>query len=369
MKRLKTTEQYKTMHKIGLALLLVVPLAACTTTDTSGTRTTAYGIDVEAVTPRIGGNPVALEDISAQERAQLQLISTNLVSTLVQIPSLQSGAVTLQINDPQTPFGNAIVRALEDAGFGLQRVSADQGQNYVSYSKRVSETEAGMVTDYNLTVGDLNLRREYSLIGNLIYPSSLMTISGTDSLRDIELTDAIFAEQGGVNDAFISGVQFDGEPDPTLAVKTIDVREYDEIPQDKRTPQNIVFDQARQHYFEMQAQRTPPPLDRFDKYRRTVLIFDNDVTQTMGNGNKQAVRKLISEFSDDDIMLVKACLDADGQNDAAMNRAIRVEQELLGFGIPRESTFIAPCARASYRHSSDNSPAPVELVHYRPRES
>ena len=370
MKRLITTEQCnKTMRTIGLALLLGVPLAACTTTNTPGTQTSSYGVDVDAVTPRIGGNPAALQEISAQERAHLQLISTNLVSTLVQIPSLQSGTATLQINDPKTPFGNAIVRALEDAGFGLQRVSADQGQNYVSYSKRVSETEAGMVTDYNLSVGKVNLRREYSLVGNLIYPSSLMTISGTDSLRNIELTDAIFAEQGGINDAFISGVQFDGEPDPTLAVKTVDVREYDEIPLDKRTPQNIVFDQARHHYFEMQAKRAPPPLDSFDKYRRTVLIFDDDSTQTMGDANKQAVRQLVSEFSDDDIMMVKACLDADGQNDAAMNRAIRVEQELLGFGIPRESTFIAPCARASYRHSSDNSPTPVELVHYRPRES
>ena len=362
-------QRCKMINKAGLALLLAIPLSACSTLDEPSEQTSAYGVAVDAVTPRIGGSPAALEEISAQERAQLQLISTNLVSTLVQIPSLQSGGVTLQINDPKTPFGNAIVRALEDAGFGLQRVSADQGQNYVSYSKRISETEAGMVTDYNLSVGNVNLRREYSLVGNLIYPSSLMTISGTDSLRDIQLTDAIFAEQGGINDAFISGVQFDGEPDPTLAVLTVDVHEYDEIPLDKRTPQKAVFEQARQHYYEMQAMRQPPSLDGFTKHRRTVLIFDNDVTQTMGEANKQAVRVLVSEFSDDDIMLVKACLDADGQNAAAMNRAMRVEQELLGFGIPRESTFTAPCARASYRHSSDNSPTPVELVHYRPRES
>jgi len=328
----------------------------------------AFGISPDAITPRLGGNQEALETISASERAHLQLIATNMISTLVQIPQMQSGSITLQINEPQTAYGNAIVRALEDAGFGLQIVSADQGQNYVSYSKRLSETESGLVTDYQLSVGKISLRREYSVQNDdRIYPSSLLTIDGTDSIADIELSDAIFVEQGGRGDAFISGVQLEGEPDPNLAVKTVDVRDYDELPADKRTTQDEVFKRARQHFFGIQAKREAPPLERFDKHRRTVLIFDDNQTLLMGDSNKQAVRLLVREFSDDDIMLIKACLDADGENNADMNRAIRVEQELLGFGIPPESTFIAPCARASYRHASDDSPAPVELVHYRPR--
>jgi len=65
--------------------------------------------------------------------------------------------------------------------------------------------------------------------------------------------------------------------------------------------------------------------------------------------------------------MIRACLDADGRDKASMNRAFRVEQELLGFGIAPDDTYVAPCARASYRHSSDDSPAPVELVHYRPK--
>lgn len=346
----------------GTMLLCSSMLSACSTTDSN-----VYGISASAIAPRTGGDVALLEKISGSERANLQLIATNMVSTLVQVPRMQSGSVTLQINEPGTAYGNAIVRALEDAGFGMQRVSADQGQNYVSYSKRLSETESGLVTDYQLSVGKISLRREYSVQANHIYPSSLMTIDGADSIADIELSDSIFAEQGGNNDAFISGVQLEGEPDPTLAVKTIDVREYDEVPVDKRTPQNVVFDKARQRFFALQAKRQAPPLDSYDKYRRTVLIFDDNQTQIMGDANKQAVRLLVRGFSDDDIMLVKACLDADGANNAAMNRAIRVEQELLGFGIPSTSTFIAPCARASYRHSSDDSPTPVELVHYRPK--
>lgn len=362
MKEQLMTMRQRLTYGTAFVLLCTAVLSACSTTPAGD----SYGISAEAVTPRTGGDLAVLEQISASERAHLQLIATNMVSTLVQVPRMQSGSVTLQINEPRTAYGNAIVRALEEAGFGMQRVSADQGRNYVSYSKRFSETESGLVTDYELSAGRIRLRREYSVQGDLIYPSSLMTIDGADSIADIELSDSIFAEQGGNNDAFISGVQLEGEPDPTLAVKTIDVRDYNEVPADKRTPQRVVFEKARERFFTMQAERQPPQLDDYEKHRRTVLIFDDNKTQIMGNANKQAVRLLVNGFSDDDIMLIKACLDADGANAAAMNRAIRVEQELLGFGIPSQSTFIAPCARASYRHTSDDSPTPVELVHYRP---
>jgi len=87
----------------------------------------------------------------------------------------------------------------------------------------------------------------------------------------------------------------------------------------------------------------------------------------MGAANKQAVRLLVREFSDDDVMVIKACQDADGSDQPSMNRAIRVEEELVGYGIPTESAYIAPCARTSYRHASDDSPTPVELIHYTPK--
>ena len=363
----------RNQHSGGICRLLfgamlfsaIALMSACATPPPVETA----GISADAIKPRIGGNQSVLDETSPVERAHLQLIATNMISTLVQVPDMRSGTATLQINDPQTAYGNAIVRALEDAGFGLQRVSADQGQNYVSYSKRLSETESGLVTDYDLSVGKIRLRREFSADGELIYPSSLMTIDGTESIASIELSDDIFSEQGGSNDAFISGVQLDGAPNPDLQVTTVDVRDYDELPQDRRTTQGDVVERARQRYFQNQSERAAPALDQFTKYRRTVLIFDDNDTQLLGTANKQAVRLLVRGFSDDDIMLIKACLDADGSDTPSMNRAIRVEQELLGFGIPPESTHLAPCARASYRHSSDDSPAPVELVHYRPRSS
>jgi hypothetical protein len=348
-------------NRLAATLLASTLLSSCVSDDA------AKGVDTGALLPRLSGNAAVLNEISSVERAHLQLIATNLVATLVQIPEMRPATATLQINRPQSAFGNAIIRALEDAGFGMQVVSADQGQNFVSYRKRLSETESGLVTDYALAVGRIRLSREYVVQANAVYPSSLMNISGTDYIADIALADNIFAEQGGSDTAFISGAQRTGAPNPDLAVDTIDVNDFDELPQDKRTRQDYVFAEARQRFFEMDAMRQAPDLDQYVKHRRTVLIFDDNSTQMMGGANKRAVRLMVREFRDEDIMVIKACLDADGSDDASMNRAIRVEEELAGFGVPSESAYIAPCSRASYRHASDDSPTPVELVHYRPR--
>lgn len=328
---------------------------------------TPVGITAKSITPRIASNVEVLENTNPLVRAQLQLIATNLIATLVQIPEMRPTTATLQISAPKTAFGHAIVRALEDAGFGVQLVSADQGRNYVSYSKRLAETESGLVTDYMLAVGKIGLTREYIEENNAVYPSSLMKISGTDSVADIDLADNIFAEQGGDNTAFISGAQNSGKANPNLPIKTVDVFDFDELPQDKRTRQAMVFAQAKKRFFESDSQRTAPNLSSYEKHRRTVVIFDNNSTQMLGSSNKQAVRLLVREFSDDDIIVIKSCQDADGTDTPSLNRGIRVEEELAGYGVPTESAYIAPCARTSYRHSSDDSPTPVELIHYKPK--
>lgn len=355
-----------TTRWLAIMLLAVglTTLNACTVPANPGADT---GISAGDITPRIGGDESVVNKVSALERSHLQLIATNLVSTMVQIPGMQPSIRTLQVNNPQTAFGSAIIRALEEAGYGLQRVSADQGQRYVSYSKRLSETESGLVTDYSLAVGKIQLSREYTVNKSAIYPSSLMKISGAQSTENIVLTDEIFTEQGGDGEAFISGVQASDQPDANLDVKTVGVNDYDEIPAEKRMTPSAVFAQAERHFFKSTAQRAIPDLNLLDKYRRTVLIFNNSTTRFLGTGNKRAVRLLAREFESSDLMLIRACQDADGVNESAFDRAIRVQQELAGFGVPDESTYIAPCARTSYRHSSDDSPTPVEVILYRPK--
>lgn len=346
-----------TVRLSHLMLLLVLPLSAC--------QTQRVVRDNALFMPRIGGNVDIIEQTPLAELRSLQLISTNLVSALVQIPEMKVGSATLQVSKPISAFGNTLLRALEDAGFGIQRVSADQGLNYVTYGKRFAETEAGPVTDYGIAVGDIEVRREYNETEKGVFPSSLLLITGTSSIVDIELDDNIFAEQGGSGDTFISGVGGDSIDSPSTAISTVTVNDYDVTPYAKRISQGGVLNDARQRIYAKESIDNPIDLGRYSQIRRTVLIFNDKSSFVMGRGNKQAIKLLARDYSDGDVFSITACTDADGKNDVSQVRGIRVEEEFVSHGIKAEIVQIEPCVRASYRHSSDNSPVAVSVVQYR----
>gem|GEM_PF-656058 len=315
--------------------------------------------------PVVGANAQAISDTPTDELRQLQLVSSNLVSALVQIPELQPAVVTLQISQAQSAYGNTLIRALENAGFGIQLVSADQGKNYVSYGKRFSETDSGPITDYEIAIGKISVRREYITTDRGIFPSSLMAVSGTEQATDIVLNDAVFREQGGEGEAFISGVQSEDDLTARPVISEVNVNDYDTTPEAKRTSQTAIFDEAKKRFFENEAKRTSFDLSAYERSRRAILIFNDNKTLLMGQGNKQAVRLMVREYLPGDLFVVTACTDIDGENEQARLRGVRVEQEFASHGVPVDAVALAECIRASYRHSSDTSEVPVEVVHYR----
>ncbi len=313
--------------------------------------------NVEPYLPSINASPNTMAGMTKGELDNLQLVSTNLVSTLLQLPETNPATTTLQVSPPATAFGNLMIRALEQAGYSVQHVSADQGVNYVRYGKRNSETEAGFVVDYDVSIGKVKLRREYITNNSGIFPSSLMSVVGSSAAADVILDDKIFIEQGG-NDLFISGVE-----NSSGEIKTVQVREYDEAPDDKRTTQEMVLETARTQ--QLGKNVATIDINNYTRMRRAVLIFDNRTTNVMGRGNKRAIGLLAREFQPNDVYSITACTDADGEDDSALNRAVRVQEEFIGYDIPSDAITFAPCIRASFRHTSDNSPVPVTIEQLR----
>ena len=313
--------------------------------------------DVKPYLPSINASANSMAGMSKAELDNLQLVSTNLVSTLLQLPETNPSTTTLQVSPPTTAYGNLITRALEQAGYSVQHVTADQGLNYVRYGKRTSETEAGFVVDYDVSIGKITLRREYITNKSGIFPSSLMSIAGSQAAADVILDDNIFIEQGG-NDLFISGVE-NGRGE----IKTVQVRDYDQAPDDKRTTQEMVLETARTQ----QLGKDVATIDKnyYTRMRRTVLIFDNRTTSVMGRGNKRAIGLLAREYQLNDVYSITACTDADGQDESALTRAVRVQEEFIGYKIPSNALTFAPCIRASFRHTSDDSPVPVTIEQLR----
>ncbi len=318
---------------------------------------------LEPFLPHLDPTPETLKQMSQTELVNLQLVATNLVSALVQIPETNASSTRLQVSRPTSAFGNLIVRALEDAGYSIQRVSADQGQNYVRYGRRISETETGRVVDYDVGIGDVSLRREYITNSSGIFPSSLMSITGTQYAAYVQLDDDIFSEQGG-KDLFISGIKTD-ETEQRTMITTVQVKDYDQTPDDKRSKQELVLARARQRLQGRTGSQNNIDLDSYDRTRRTVLIFDSRTTNIMGRGNKRAISLLAREFQKQDLYVVTACTDADGEDDSALIRAVRVQEEFVSHGVEASSILFAPCIRASFRHTSDNSPVPVTVEQLR----
>jgi len=344
--------------KNGILALAITTLCACETP-------LMQPRDNSEFMPLVGGEPEVVASTPLVELRKLQLISTNLVSALVQVPEMKVGTATLQVSNPTTAFGNTLIRALEDAGFGIQRVSADQGLNYVTYGKRLSETEAGQVTDYSIAVGEIEVRREYNFSSKKVFPSSLLLVTGTDRIVDIVLDDTIFTEQGGSGDTFISGVGGNSISSPTTDVNTVTVNDYDATPIAKRKNQSTVLSMARQRVYSKESAERPIDLGPYSQLRRTVLIFDDKSSTVMGRGNKLAVTELASNFQEGDVFAITACTDVDGKNAAAELRAVRVEEEFVSHNVSPGSVQIEPCVRASYRHKSDQSPVAVSVVQFR----
>lgn len=318
--------------------------------------------------PLGGGDREAFAAMQTSEIEQLALVSTNLVAVLVQLPELSPTKVTLQLSAPRSAFGNTVLRALEDAGYGVQRVAADQGRHYVAYRQRFAETDAGPVTDYELTVNGLRVHREYLHKDTGVYPSSLMTIEGSAMAPgEVVLDDGIFREQGGDDEAFVSGVS-----GSATAPVELEAGEFDALPDEERTGGRALLEHRRLHRTLALATldaEANARLARHERVRRAVLIFDDGASHRLGEANKQAVRLLVRAMREGDLIVVTACTDtALGIRDGVTRRhGARVIEEFLGHGLPSESVRLAPCTRPSFRHASDTSAVPVEVVQYRTR--
>jgi len=295
-------------HPIGLAMALLISACSAVAERDFGERL-----------PRLGGDESALAELTATELDQLARVSTSLVVTLVQHPELDPLTTTIQISRPSSAFGNTLLRALEDAGYGIQQVEADQGKRYVAYRRRLAETDRGPVTDYEISVGDVLLRREFVHAAGSFYP-------------------------------------VDEQP----------ARGLDRLPQ-ARPVAREVFERARtrRRLAELETDVALP--GSLTRLRRTALSFGHDETRSLGAGNKQAVSILVRDTEPGDLFVITACTDADGRNEAARLRGLRVVDEFRGHGLPVSSLRLAPCRRASYRHQSGDSPVPVEVVQYRQR--
>lgn len=302
-------------------LLSMLALTGCTTTTT------------ETVELQL------TDDVSLDDNAPEALIATDLVSVLMQLPGFSPWATTLSLSAPNNLFGSNILNVLRLSGYGIQRVSADQGTKYVSYSKSKIVSNANATTNYSISIGRLTVSREYDIVEDQIYPTSLISIIGAEP-KDITLNESMYRQRGG-NHIIPSGVVFKSPDGRTLDVKqsNIVVKNAAKKNLDEQFSQQRFLVLARSRLFLESKLTSVVDVRKWVPVRQVLLVFPSSDSSFLGSQNKSAIKKLLQFYDADSTGFgITGCkrhksLLWDGTEGDALDRQLRVRNELLVAGV------------------------------------
>jgi len=125
------------------------------------------------------------EPTQASFDSMAQFAAKDLIFALVQV--FPPEVTTIQMGPTPTTFGQNLVQEITQAGYGLQRVTADQGTRYLNFL----EVRPNRFRDYPnyrflISIGAIGFEREYTFDGNAfadhakIIPAKPLRAYGTD---------------------------------------------------------------------------------------------------------------------------------------------------------------------------------------------
>lgn len=283
------------------------------------------------------------------------LVATDLVSTLMQLPGSSPFSTTVQVSPPPTRFGVALVEALREGGYGIQRVSEDQGTHYLGYRVIRTETEARPVTTYALSVGGISIERDYKRDGGLLYPDSPLRIRGAAPTR-VVVNDDVYRQRGGET-VFPSGTVFLAPSGRAVERREREVRvsagHAREAGERVNAERFLVL--ARSNLFladRLRRSRFAP--EELAPYRQTVLRFEAGASLHLGEANKRALERLRTMFDPTtDRFSLTGCSHGksllwDGTESLALARSQRVKEELIIAGIASGHVHEESCFSTRY---------------------
>lgn len=317
--------------------------------------------------PPAGDSQTPLEaGLNAVQRLQvkhIELIATDLVTALIQVRELEPLSTTLQVSPPRGVYGTKLVETLETVGYGLQYVNSDQGVNYLSYANRAIESNAGFVQDFVVRVGEIEVTREYEIVDDRVVPTGIMYVRGTRFFDNIVLNTDIFLSQGGE-------LEFDNGVEVELADTTVYSANVPPKSQTREEPGDnlglvAALVAARS---DTQSEAELKLLEQKSQYKpvqQAQIIFPDESLQ-LGRTNKALIGKLVQAMeAGKDALFVSSCGGSYDSDEKALKRAIRVEEEFLLRGVPRQKLAIEKCNPEAYP-SSVITPKTVMVMHSRP---
>jgi len=264
------------------------------------------------------------------------LVASNLVFVLTQLEELRPINTTIQITEPVTSLGDTVLRALREAGYGIQKVEGDLGANYVRYKYEESTTERGPVTRYTMSIGEIEASREYTLQGDEILPDSALEISGAKEIY-VQLNDGIFSGTGANYEELVF---FNDTVLPEVSEEGTQLADQgNSVPIENLIKKNIYHDR-KSNYAVI--------FEEYDNIASEVLVFGND-SMSLGDKNKQSIVEFAKAMNPEtDLISIIGCSHGkttikNGNNMLAVGRANRVKEEFIYAGIGYDKVLDEGC--------------------------
>lgn len=285
------------------------------------------------------------------------VVAVDLVAAMMQLPALSPFGSTLQFSDPCSVFGHALLVAIEEGGYGVQRVTEDQGLRYVTYGKsQVVGVDDAQIA-YFVRVGKINVERRYRRRGAQLVPVSPIRVVGTEPVPLIVNDDPHRMRVGG-GVTFPSGVVFMDEQGEVIERRDELVQASDgdsrRLGQSVSAQRSIVL--ARAALF--QGDRIHREPDRYEGRRvpvwQVTLEFDTATSLRLGDSNKRALARLLARMETaTDRLSISGCSHGksllwDGTESDALARSQRVKEELLLTGLSTSDVREEGCFNSLY---------------------
>ena len=292
--------------------------------------------------------PVKIEQIPAVDQTMIQ----DLAGVVAQIYEPRS--TTLQINATNSDNTlNHFAAVLAKKGFGIQRVSADQGANFVSYSRTKDKSKNSSNVDFSVAVGAVSIARKYQMMGNdVIAPASTVRLSGTRApvtIKDTASSRKLVKDPSLSKAQYVASLSLD-EQTPMISLITPEIVNNIAAESANGTSLQALNSSKIEvnNLFYADQSTFSSVLDDYSKIYKYVVVFGND-SMVLGKRNKALIDQLVDNvLIDDDIVSLIGCSNgptslAIGNEGLALGRAKRVTEALMDRGVARDKILDEGC--------------------------
>ena len=276
-------------------------------------------------------------------------ILNDLTSVVTQIYNPIDTTIQINRNDAD-PIMQHFINLLIDEGFGIQRVSADQGANYASYSQAEKNIGNSQLLRFTVQIGAVSVERDYTALSkNKVMPASKVRLSGTRA--PVKVIDEIAG-----SDPSLSGTQYVAtlrldEKSPIISLITPSLVDSVTAASTTNGPSLQGFNSSKvevNNLFYSDTSTFSSVLDDHEKITRQIVVFGDD-SMILGDTNKALIGQFVdSKMRQGDIISLIGCSNGPtnlkiGNEGLALGRAKRVTQALQARGIARASILDEGC--------------------------